>query len=92
VLPSKVESLRKPFMEKALWQLLIRKIEFLTSTPDRPMLAEAGCTELEIASITGHSYAQVHRILEVYLPRTRALADAAIMKLERHTRRLQKVR
>jgi integrase len=56
------------------------------------MLAEAGCTELEIASITGHSYAQVHRILEVYLPRTRALADAAIMKLERHKRRLQKVR
>jgi integrase len=35
------------------------------------MLVEAGWTELEIASITGHSYAQVHRILEVYLPRTR---------------------
>jgi integrase len=56
------------------------------------MLAEASCTELEIASITGHSYAQVHRILEVYLPGTRALADVAIMKLERHKRRLQRVR
>lgn len=54
------------------------------------MLAEAGSTVPEIASVTGHSFAHVTRILEVYLPRTRALADAAIMKLEKRARRLKK--
>ena len=47
------------------------------------MLAEAGCTVPEIASVTGHSFKHVTHILEVYLSRTRALADAAIVKLDR---------
>jgi integrase len=47
------------------------------------MLAEAGCTIPEIAAVTGHSFATAERILETYLSRTRSLADAAILKLER---------
>ena len=47
------------------------------------MLAEAGCTAPEIASITGHSLAHVTTILDKYLARTRPLAEAAIGKLER---------
>jgi integrase len=54
------------------------------------MLAEAGATVPEIAAVTGHSLAHAQRILEVYLARTRALADSAIFKLERHARRLKK--
>lgn len=46
------------------------------------MLAEAGCTVPEIASITGHSLKTVTTILEKYLSRTRALAEAAIEKFE----------
>lgn len=45
-------------------------------------MAEAGCTEAEVASITGHTIDQVRRILEVYLPRTGPMAAAAIAKLE----------
>lgn len=45
-------------------------------------LAEAGATEPEIASITGHSLDGVRSILSAYLPRTRPLAVAAITKLE----------
>lgn len=56
------------------------------------MLAEAGCTVPEIAAITGHSLKTVTHILETYLSRTRALADAAILKLDRRLRRLQKGR
>jgi len=44
----------------------------------------------EIASATGHSLQHVTRILEVYLARTRPLADGAIAKLDRHAKRLQK--
>jgi integrase len=54
------------------------------------MLAEAGCTIPEIAAITGHSLKHVTHILEVYLSRTRALSDAAIIKLDRRLKRLQK--
>jgi integrase len=54
------------------------------------MLAEAGCTVPEIAAVTGHSLAHAQRILDAYMARTRALADAAILKLERHAKRLQK--
>lgn len=50
------------------------------------MLAEAGCTIPEIASITGHSLRSATRILEVYLARTRVLANAAIIKLNEHAR------
>jgi integrase len=45
-------------------------------------LAEAGCTNAEIASITGHSLDSVAQILATYLGRTRGLALAAIRKLE----------
>jgi integrase len=53
------------------------------------MLGEAGCTPLEVAAITGHTFKHVTHILETYLSRTRHLADAAIIKLEK---RLKKAR
>ncbi len=50
-------------------------------------LAIAGCTEAEIAAITGHSLRDVRSILdEHYLHRDPALADAAIRKLEARTK------
>src|SRR6516165_7052676 len=49
-------------------------------------LALAGCTEAEIASITGHSLRDVGAILDThYLARDPALAESAIAKLERRT-------
>lgn len=48
------------------------------------MLAEAGCTNAEIASITGHSLETVGKILARYLSLTRTLAENAIAKLETH--------
>lgn len=50
------------------------------------MLAEAGCTVPEIATITGHSLAHVQKILDRYLSRTKALAESAIAKLDEHRR------
>ena len=50
------------------------------------MLAETGCSVPEICSITGHSLASATRILEVYLSRTRTLAEAAIARLDEHQR------
>lgn len=50
-------------------------------------LAEAGATEAEIASITGHSLRDVSAILDShYLSRTAALAESGIRKLERKGR------
>lgn len=49
------------------------------------MLAEAGCSVPEIASITGHTLKSVHGILEGYLSRTKALAGSAIEKFENAT-------
>jgi integrase len=50
-------------------------------------LALAGCTEAEIATITGHSLRDVRSILDAhYLHRDPALAESAIRKLERRTR------
>ena len=48
-------------------------------------LAIAGCTEPEIASITGHTLGDVRSILDAYLHRYQALADNAIRKLEKGT-------
>lgn len=49
-------------------------------------LALAGCTEAEIATITGHSLRDVRSILDAhYLHRDPALADSAIRKLETRT-------
>lgn len=53
------------------------------------MLAEAGCTIPEIASITGHSQETASKILARYMAMTRTLAENAIAKLETH-RSLQK--
>jgi len=42
----------------------------------------SGCSEAEVAAISGHDIDQVRRILETYLPRTGTMAAAAIAKLE----------
>ena len=50
-------------------------------------LAISGCTEAEIATITGHSLRGVRAILDThYLNRDPALAESAIRKLERGTK------
>ena len=50
-------------------------------------LALAGCTEAEIATITGHTLRDVRSILDAnYLHRDPALAEAAIRKLEERTK------
>ncbi len=46
------------------------------------ILAEQSCTNMEIASITGHSLKFVETILDHYAARTKTLAQAAIHKLE----------
>ncbi len=46
------------------------------------MLAEAGCSVPQIASITQHSLATATRILETYLAPTRHLATRAIAQFE----------
>jgi integrase len=49
-------------------------------------LAIAGCSEAEIAAITGHSLRDVHAILDAhYLHRDPVLAESAIRKLEKRT-------
>jgi hypothetical protein len=50
-------------------------------------LALAGCTEADIATITGHSLSDVRSILDAHsLHRDPALAESAIHKLERRTK------
>lgn len=50
-------------------------------------LALAGCTEAEIATITGHSLRDVRSILDAhYLNRDPALGESAIRKLEKRTK------
>lgn len=50
-------------------------------------LAVAGCTEAEIATLTGHSINDVRSILDAnYLHRDPRLAESAISKLERRTK------
>lgn len=46
-------------------------------------LAEAGCEIPEICAITGHSLEEATQILEVYLPRTRKMAENAIDKVQK---------
>jgi len=46
------------------------------------MLAEAGCSNAEIAAITGHSMTHVETILVKYMSLTRDLARSAMTKLE----------
>jgi integrase len=50
-------------------------------------LAIAGCTEAEIATITGHSLRGAQAILDThYLSRDQALGESAITKLEKGTK------
>ncbi|MDF3073003.1 MAG: putative phage integrase family protein [Alphaproteobacteria bacterium] len=51
-------------------------------------LAEAGCTVPEISAISGHTIERTAQILEVYLPRTGAVAANAIAKLEEYRNRI----
>ncbi|MEK6747125.1 MAG: tyrosine-type recombinase/integrase [Pseudomonadota bacterium] len=46
-------------------------------------LAEHGCTNAEIAAITGHSIERTSSILDVYLPRNSKMAANAIAKMEK---------
>lgn len=53
-------------------------------------LARAGCTEVEIYAITGHSPSDVRRILTAhYLPRDGEVAANAIAKLDAYKRRAE---
>jgi integrase len=53
-------------------------------------LAIEGCSEAEIATITGHSLRDVRSILDAhYLHRDTAMAESAISKLEKRTKRVQ---
>ena len=45
--------------------------------------AEADCTEIQIAAISGHNIERTRQILETYVPRTDAMGRAAMDKLER---------
>ncbi len=45
-------------------------------------MSEAGCTEKQIASVTGHAIETTRQILETYIPTTSKHALAAIQKLE----------
>ena len=46
-------------------------------------LAEQGCSEIEIATITGHSLKYVSAILDHYAARTKAIAKLAIERFEK---------
>lgn len=48
-------------------------------------LAEVGCELHEIAAVTGHSLQYLQVLFEVYLPKTTAMAENAIAKLEART-------
>jgi hypothetical protein len=48
-------------------------------------MAEAGASEAEIATITGHSLGQVSRMIDSYLHRSKALAEHGMAKLEKNT-------
>jgi integrase len=50
------------------------------------MLAESGCTEAEIASITGDSRRSVSAILEKYTARTTSQSTRAMERLEHYLR------
>ena len=47
-------------------------------------LAEAGATPIQISAISGHSIDRTERILEVYIPRSWAMAKAAVVALDEH--------
>ncbi|MBN9525407.1 MAG: tyrosine-type recombinase/integrase [Alphaproteobacteria bacterium] len=53
-------------------------------------MAEAGATPIEIAAISGHTIEETTKILETYIPRTFAMGQNAIDKLERHEAKRRK--
>jgi integrase len=89
-------SLKRPWTShgfQASWHIAARKAGIVGVTfhdlrgTAVTRLAIVGCTEAEIATITGHSLRDVRSILDAnYLHRDPALAEAAIRKLERGTR------
>jgi integrase len=88
-------SLRRPWTShgfQASWHIAARKAGIVGVTfhdlrgTAVTRLAIVGCTEAEIATITGHSLRDVRSILDAnYLHRDPALAESAIRKLERRT-------
>ncbi len=59
--------------------------DLLGTAVTRPVLS--GCTEAEIATITGHSMSDVRTVLDQhYIHRDPELAESAIRKLERRTK------
>ena len=46
-------------------------------------MAESGCTAFELSAVTGHNITKSQKILEVYCPRSDAMAHNAIEKLKR---------
>jgi integrase len=89
-------SLRRPWTShgfQASWGIAARKAGIVGVTfhdlrgTAVTRLAIVGCTEAEIATITGHSLRDVRSILDAhYLARDPALAENAIRKLERGTK------
>jgi integrase len=78
---------------QASWRLAARKAGIVGITfhdlrgTAVTRLAIVGCTEAEIATITGHSLRDVRSILDThYLARDPALSESAIRKLERGTK------
>jgi integrase len=86
-------SLRRPWTShgfQASWHVAARKAGIVGVTfhdlrgTAVTRLAIVGCSEAEIATITGHSLRDVRSILDAnYLHRDAALAESAIRKLER---------
>jgi integrase len=89
-------SLRRPWTShgfQASWGIAARKAGIVGVTfhdlrgTAVTRLAIVGCSEAEIATITGHSLRDVRSILDAnYLHRDAALGESAIAKLERGTR------
>ncbi|MEX2629530.1 MAG: hypothetical protein WD341_06280 [Tistlia sp.] len=71
------------------WSREVRRAAGLERLQDRDLrrsgmvaMAEAGCTDIQIAAVSGHTIEQTRSILETYIPRTAAMADAAILRWE----------
>jgi integrase len=76
-----VKTVKFPDMEEPV-QLHFHDLRGTTIT----LLAEAGCTPQQIATITGHSLKTVHQILERYLARTKGLTEQAMQNFENSPR------
>jgi len=52
-------------------------------------LGRAGCSDTEIANITGHSYETIAAMKEVYMPRDRVISDNAMAKWEAYREQVE---